>query len=112
VLICSYIYLYVLIYTYICLYVLVCAYIYLYVLIYAYVYLYVIICVSDDLDSLHSYLDKLQQSCDSVSGWMTGGKIYLDYITIYDVVNDLRQVGYILAYPFNLTIYIFHILHA
>ena len=43
-----------------------------------------------DLDGLHSYLDLLQKGSDSVTEWIIGGKIYLDYITIHDIVDDMR----------------------
>ena len=50
-----------------------------------------------DLNGLHSYLDQLQQGAESVSEWVIGGKIYLDYITINDIVNDMMKVSHRVA---------------
>ena len=51
-----------------------------------------LLCPTDNLDGLHAYLDILNQGSDSVSEWIIGGKIYLDYITLHDVVSDIKQV--------------------
>ncbi|XP_067943917.1 nuclear pore complex protein Nup98-Nup96-like isoform X3 [Watersipora subatra] len=49
--------------------------------------------VRDNLNELHSYLDQMQTGSNSISEWAIGGKIYLDYVTMHDVMEELKMAA-------------------
>lgn len=50
--------------------------------------------VAEDYDYVKKYLREMAplENSSCIQGWSTGGKVFLDYITMVDTIDEIKQV--------------------